>query len=220
MSVALEFVIAPEGFQLGQVLSGVPDMTFELERVVPTGQAVMPLVWATGDDHAALQRSARGDPTVESMVALERIDDRGLYRVEWAEPPADLTEAIAAFDGSVLEARGDDDWQFRVRFEDHDSLSAFYDDVLDRGIDLRVDRTYTLSGATGNGHRLDLTVAQREALVLALRRGYFATPREANLGDLAPELGITRQSLSDRIRRANEKVLQAALLSTDGVGHT
>ena len=51
--------------------------------------------------------------------------------------------------------------------------------------------------------------------MLALRTGYFETPSEASLDDLADELGITRQVLSDRIRRANQKVLTEVLLSSE-----
>jgi predicted DNA binding protein len=49
--------------------------------------------------------------------------------------------------------------------------------------------------------------------VLALRRGYFATPSEVELADLADDLGISRQAVSNRIRRANEKILHKVLLS-------
>ena len=72
-----------------------------------------------------------------------------------------------------------------------------------------------MSETTEHGHRFDLSQEQCEALMLALRKGYFETPSEASLDDLADELGITRQVLSDRIRRANQKVLTEVLLSSE-----
>jgi predicted DNA binding protein len=67
---------------------------------------------------------------------------------------------------------------------------------------------------SAGGHRFGLTPDQREALVLALNRGYFATPSEVTLDELADELDISRQALSTRIRRGNESILREVLLST------
>lgn len=212
MSVILEFTIAAEDFRLGQVLSNPPEMQFELERVVPTGHMVMPFVWATGDDHAAFAENVRNDPAVRELLALDRLDDSGLYRVEWNDSPTDLIEAISKADASILQARGNDEWVFRLRFNDHDKLSQFHNYVIEEEMALHIDRTYTLTEATDRGHRFDLTKEQREALLLALQRGYFATPRDVSLDELAGELEITRQALSNRIRLGNEKVLRGALL--------
>lgn len=214
MSVILEFTIAAEDFRLGRALSGPSEMEFVLERIVPTGQMVMPFVWVTGENHAAFEEHVRNDPAVRELLVLDKLDGSGLYRIEWNDSPTDLIEAIAEAEASVLQARGNDDWVFRLRFNDHDSLSRFHDDVLEREMPLHVDRTYTLSEAPDRGHRFDLTPEQREALSLALQQGYFATPREGSLEELADELGITRQALSNRIRRANEKVLRGALRSS------
>lgn len=110
-----------------------------------------------------------------------------------------------------LEARGSDRWSFRLRFPDHAALSAFHATVRERGIRLHVERTYTPSGPPDDRTRVDLSAAQREALCLALRRGYFETPSAVTLDELAEELGITRQALSTRIRLGNEAVLRQVL---------
>lgn len=151
-------------------------MQFELERVVPTGHMVMPFVWATGNAHATFEETIRDDPAVEELLVLDKLGDSGLYRIEWRETPTDLIEAIAAAEASVLQARGDSNWVFRLRFNDHHKLSQFHNYVIDQGVPLHIDRTYTLSEATDRSHHFDLTPEQREALLLALRKGYFATP--------------------------------------------
>ena len=215
MSVILEFSIPATEFQLGEVLSGSP-MQLELERIVPTGDLIMPFVWATGDDHNAFAEMVRSQPNVRALLALDRVGESGLYRIEWEEPPMGLIDGIAEADGVVLEARGHEDWTFRVRFPDHDDLSTFHNYVIERGIPVHIDRTYTLAEATDTDRRFNLSGEQREALLLALRNGYFETPSEMNLDTLADELGISRQALSNRIRRANEKVLREVLLSSGG----
>jgi predicted DNA binding protein len=214
MSVILEFSIPSQDFSLGQVLAGPPRMHCELERIVPTGDMVMPFVWVTGTDHEGFAESVREHESVKELLVLDTVDESGLYRIEWAEEPTDLIEGIASADAVLLQASGNGTWEFRLRFPDHDDLSAFHNYIIERNIPCHIDRTYTLAETGKSGYRFGLSEAQREALLLALRRGYFATPSEMTLDELADELNISRQALSDRIRRGNEQVLRKALLST------
>lgn len=55
----------------------------------------------------------------------------------------------------------------------------------------------TASGTTRDG----LTTRQRETLRLAADRCYFEIPRRATLADLADELGVSDQAISERLRR-------------------
>ena len=215
MSVILEFTIDDEDFSFGRILARPPEMQIEIERVVPTGEMIMPFVWANGGDHEVFEEQVRAEPAVAELLALDRIDDRVLYRIEWADRPTDLLEGIAETDGVVLEAKGNERWAFRLRFLDHDGLSAFHNFVLEQGLPIHIERTYTLSeGLDDPGHQLGLTQAQREALVLATERGHFDVPSEATLDELAEELGISRQALSERIRRGTGAVLGEVLLSS------
>lgn len=215
MSVILEFTIAGEAFALGRVLSGAPDMRLELERVVPTGDQVMPFVWARGDDHEAFANHVSASPEVKALHRLDRVDDSGLYRIEWADPPTDLIAGIAYAGATVLEAHGTGLWRFRLRLPDHDHLSQFHDYCTDHDIVIEVERTYTFTKETEQRRQFGLTQPQREALLLALERGYFATPSEVGLDELADDLDISRQALSNRIRRGIESLLQATLLSAN-----
>ena len=53
-----------------------------------------------------------------------------------------------------------------------------------------------------------LTEKQREAMNLAVRRGYYANPREVDLDTLADELGISHQALSHRLREAEGSIFE------------
>lgn len=213
MSVILEFSIPAAGFRLGQTLSGSPGVRVELERIVPTGDTPIPFVWATGEELSAFAESVRSHPSVSDFVELASVEGRCLYRIDWAASPDDLLAGITREKAVILEAGGGTAWSFRVRFPDNDRLSAFHDYVVEQDIPIEIERTYRLSESGDVGHRFELSTEQQEALVLALRRGYFETPRAVNLAEIADELDITRQALSNRIRRGNEKVLTEALLS-------
>ncbi|WP_225336159.1 bacterio-opsin activator domain-containing protein [Halomicrobium urmianum] len=215
MSVILEFTIETDAFELGRVLARPPPHGhIELERVIPTQSNLMPFLWVTGVDTDAFEASVREQPSIKTIHALDHVEGSTLYRIEWATRPADILAALADADAVVLEASGDGVWEFRVRFPDHDKLSTFHNAIIKEDIPIHIDRTYTLSEPTATGHPLGLTTGQREALVLALNWGYFASPSETSLDDIADELGISRQAVSKRIRRGNETVLRKTLLSS------
>lgn len=218
MSVLLEFAVGAEQFKLGQVLSGEDEMDFELERIVPTGGSIMPFVWvATDDPDETLPRfeeQIRDSDLVLELVALDWVQDGALYRIEWKKHTEGLIQALSETEATVLEAYGDETWTFRVRFADHDHLTDFHNYLTDHDIAIRIVRTYTFTGESARRRDFGLSPEQREALVLALQRGYFATPSEVSLAELAEELDITKQAVSNRIRRGNEKVLRPLLLSS------
>jgi predicted DNA binding protein len=215
MSVIVEFTISTDQFLFGTALATAEGMELTLERIVPTDAAVLPFLWATGADFEAFERHVLEDPNVERHTSLDPVGDSVLYRIEW-EGIDDLVSGIGETDGTILEVRGNSDkWAFRVRFADHDTLATFYNYCSDNDVPIRLQRVYTLTKEFDQGHQFELTPEQREALVLAVQRGYFASPRQVTLEALAPELGISQQALSMRIRRANEKVLRHTLLRSE-----
>ena len=219
MSVLLEFTVDAGEFKLGHVLSNGGNLHFELERIVPTSDHVMPFVWVATDgdpavDMPAFEERVRDSDRVRELLALDQVSDGGLYRIEWAEDGEGLIRALAESEATVLEAVGNATWTFRVRFSDHDHLTDFHNAITDYGTTIHIERTYTFAEETARRRDFGLTPEQREALVLALRRGYFATPSEASLDELAEELGVTKQAVSNRIRRGNEKMLRPLLLSS------
>lgn len=216
MSVILEFTIDRHDFALGAALGSSDVGLIELERIVPSGETVMPFFWAERSGKTELEASVEESDYIENLAVLDRVGDRTLYRVEWTGEYEDLIEGITANDGTILEARGDGEWLFRLRFLDHQHVADFYNFCTEHAIPLRVGRVYTLAEQSLQGRVFDLTDEQREALLLALRRGYFATPRGTTMDDLADELGISQQAFSERLRRGEEKVLQNVLLATDG----
>lgn len=212
MSVILEFTIAREAFALGQVVGGSTEGVVELERIVPVGGIDIPFFWVRGVEESDLEERVAESDYIENLQLLDRVGDRSLYRVEWTGEYEDLIEGLTASESTILEASGDEVWSFRVRFPDHELLADFYTFCTDHDLPIQVGRVYTLTEESLQGRLFDLTQEQREALVLALRRGYFATPREASMDDLAAELDISQQAFSERLRRGTEKVLHNVLL--------
>jgi predicted DNA binding protein len=212
MSVIVEFTLADEEFLLGQVLRDPPDMRLELERIVPTGDALIPYVWVESGDHETFERRVSDSEHVVSFTALDRLDDWVLYRMDWKAGQEDILEGIQASEAAVLEAYGNGVWTFRLRFPNHDKVSQFYNYCMEQDIPITIERSYTLTERSDVAQQFDLSNEQREALVLALQRGYYDTPSEVTLSDIADDLGISQQALSNRIRRGTKQVFEKILL--------
>lgn len=213
MSVILEFTVDADDFVLGQALSGPTGMYYELEKIIPVADTVMPFIWVTGSDFETFEKTVRASPFIKELRKMDKLNDTSLYRIEWVEDlQMSLLDCLRETDATVLEVSGNNTWMFQLRFPDHDKLSQFANYLIDHEIPISVVHTYTLTEETARGYLFDLTHEQREALVLALQCGYFATPSEASLTELADELGITKQAASSRIRLGTERVLRETLL--------
>ncbi|WP_420028719.1 helix-turn-helix domain-containing protein [Halorussus caseinilyticus] len=56
-----------------------------------------------------------------------------------------------------------------------------------------------------------MTDRQYEALRTATEMGYFEVPCRVELEDIADALGVSRQSVSERLRRATEALVRATI---------
>lgn len=211
MTVILEFTIDEKDFEVGRLLSGQEGAYIELERIVPAGDSIMPFFWVRGGDKSTLEADVTQSKLIKNLVLVDQVEDNRLYRVEWVSEYEDLVRAINNNEGTILDARRDGKWYFQLRFIDHQHLAEFYNFCTSNNVEIHIDRVYTLTEESLQGRVFDLTNEQREALVLAVKRGYFATPRETSMSELADELGISQQAFSDRLRRGNEKILQNVL---------
>lgn len=209
MALLVEFTIEPTDFVFAELVTPRPESKLEFERVVPAGDDIVPFVWVNAPDRQC-ETALEACQSVQAADCLDRIDGWRLYRVTWSGE-IDVLTGIWEHDGALLEARFDQVWVIRVRFPDHTALAAFHSFLLEHDIEIQLSGRWPLRekdpGGTANG----LTPAQREALELALRNGYFETPSRVNLDDLAAELGISQQALSKRLRHGTKTILQNAL---------
>lgn len=212
MTEIVDLTVSDDEFFLGQILADAPDIHIELERVIPTGSAVVPYLWVRGTDPSAFEEQVVANEAVVTLTVLDRLDGWSLYSIEWEDTPHSLLNGIDTSGGAILEAQRDDGWLFRLRFPDHDSLSEFYNYCVEQDISIHIERSFTLTEKTEVGRQLGLSREQREALQLALRHGYFDTPSQASLSDLAVEFDISEQALSNRLRRGTKAVLEETLL--------
>lgn len=215
MSIVAEFTITSDQFLLGRLLKEHPDLSVEIERVVPASKRVMPYVWGYGDELDRFETAMQEQSEIKSLIVLDRLPDSALYKIEWEEPVQNVITGIAETNATILEAHGGEEWLFRIRFDDHAGLAAFHNYCVEHGITYHLNRVYSLRDESVANLLYGLTNAQREVLVKAVELGYFKVPREVTFAELAEEFGISEQAVSERVRRATDKVLQQALFHNE-----
>ncbi|MFC7202768.1 helix-turn-helix domain-containing protein [Haloferax namakaokahaiae] len=213
MAVIIELTVDAADFDLGQVTAYGEKVAIELERVVPTGGEVMPFFWVSGIDFDEFEQTVRARELVEDLTPIAHIGDRVLYHVSWGSSVSSLTRILIESESTILEATGTTPWMFRLRFSDHTNVRKFYSQCQDSGIDIHVNRVYTLTDEDTNVYQFNITSHQHEALVAAISEGYFKVPRGTTLREVADQLEISPQAASERVRRGADKVLRSVLLS-------
>lgn len=210
MSVILTFTTSGGDIPFGRALP-TGDATAELDRVVPFSDGFLPYVWvhATEAEYEHFE-TALGADGASDVTAVDEFDDRRLYRVTWDDNPPGVTRSLHDTGVSLLQASGTHDrWEFEARFPDQGALSTFNDRCREADIDIDVTSLYQPEVDETSAH--GLTEEQRDTLVAALDSGFYEIPRETTTVELAESLGISDQSLSERLRRAHAALVESTL---------
>lgn len=213
MSLIVSFRLASPDLPLMSALASVPEMRLEVEHEYVDGSgAPTVFAWADGDEFAPFERRVDADPAVSSFDVLDGAGERRLYRFSIA-PDADVVMspagvAVGASQLSVVAThRG---LEVEQRFTDREALSEYRELCRERGVEFSVRRIYRSdgrerpgadAGASAGIGSYGLSEKQRATLRRAVSEGYYAVPREVELRELAPALGVSRQATSERLRR-------------------
>jgi predicted DNA binding protein len=184
----------------------------EIERTVAVDPDRPSLfVWVEADDPEAFDAAARADPTVTDVEVLSEVDGRRLYSMqvtdeaelvlypEWVRLGAERLQSYYA----------DGWWHSRARFPDRSAFAAYRQFLESNGVTFRLKHLY--DGTQTTSDAATLTPEQRETLRLAYERGYFDIPRGVTTTELAAELGVSDQAVSERLRRGYARLIEAAL---------
>ena len=212
MSVIGEFTVPASKVAMQETLGATPGMTVEIERVVAhQSGTITPYFWVRGGDVDRFEEAIADDPSVSEATRLDDHENGTLYRATWPPDVESVGQAYLQTGAVILEATGrDDEWELRLRFDSHEEVSTFYEYCEEHDIPYEVDRIYNPTTPKAGG-QFGLTPKQREALVAALEAGFYEIPQDATMSDVADAVGISQQSLSQRLRRAHGNVVSNVL---------
>lgn len=215
MSVIVDLRVSSTAFELGQILSLPTSSTLELESMIPIGQKAVPFFWVYNGNSDSFIESVRNHPTVDDFEVVEEHEDRKLYSLRWNVERDHFFDGLAKTDAHLLGATGNAErWEFDIRFPSHDSLSLFKKHCDNAHIPLEVLRIYNPT-RPDSGPYFGLTDPQREALQIAVARGYYSIPRRCSTKDLSDELKISDQAITERLRRGIETFVKNAFVDME-----
>lgn len=215
MSPIVELSVAdPKLF--GDIFLDVPGIRISIEDVhyfdEGDGSHYVLFWWVEGVEFAEFERRARADEYVCDLEVITTVADRRLYRLTTTPLPEGLMlfpffrrNDITMLDGG---ASNDGLW-LRLRVRDRESIRTLVEKL--QGFDARpsIDRIY--SEREREDAERTLTERQHAAIRRAFERGYFETPSEVTLSELASDLDITPQTLSKHIRAGVAKLVEESL---------
>jgi len=188
---------------IGELSAAHPEVVFRAVTVIPGEDVGIGLVRLIASDPLPIITDIQAREDVERLELLWKHDDEALLQIETRDPlplypiwragvplemPFDIQDGYAT-------------WEVTTS---HSRLSNIRTQLEDLGIVFQVEHVREIDASQAD--RL-LTDRQRAVLREAIEAGYYRTPREATLGDVADRLGVANSTASDVLHRAEGHVV-------------
>ena len=217
MGVATVFEVEVPASTLGlaETFERAPGAEVELERTAGgPSDPTAPFGWVYGVEPDRADDLLAADSSVADAEKFGEDGEACLFEVVFDDGICSFTESIFERGGVVVRASATDGvWTFQLRFTERSDVGEVFDDEFTREYEATVTRLYGSSDAPMA--RVGVTEKQRRALEAAFEMGYYAVPRDVDLRAVGEQLGVSRQAVSERLRRAHE-LLVADFLGENG----
>lgn len=211
MATILEFRVALEDFAMAHTLQNVSNTQIKIEQFAAQAtDTALPFIWVTTDDIDAFETAVAADPSVADCTLLTDGAAERFYRITWADGVERVIDLFLANESTIMSAQTSGEaWKFQVMCPEHETVATIYNSCTDKGLSLTVDMIYECAGSAQLTY--GLTDIQRTSLTTARELGYYDIPRDISLSELADELGVSHQALSERLRRGHGTLVDRTL---------
>jgi predicted DNA binding protein len=196
-------------------------LTALFERVPSVHVTIEPAV-ANPDDHLLMtvrvddrkqyvvETCLRSAPAVAAVEYLGEGPSRWIYRITLDGQPRRVMRQLMTDNTMILSAQGQASrWEINLLAPDRNGIAQASDVFCKFNCEAECVRILTFDDKRSTQEKL--TEKQREALVTAFESGYYNVPRDITTAELAEELGISHQALSERFRRAYQRLIETNL---------
>lgn len=214
MTVRTEFRLRSSALPLVDVPATLPPDAIECTHALCLEPDARVFHVEIGAEHDVTEEDLGALDEVVSVTPLGVRDGEAAFKLT-----VELDDSIAPafdperFDGAKMESTTitADGWRETKEFRDYETFHDFKETFEDHGISLDlISITSDQAGLDGAAEG-ELTDRQREALELAVARGYYESPRRITAAELAEELDISQPSLSGLLRRGERRILTSSL---------
>jgi hypothetical protein len=197
----LEITI-PDAVWMGELTRSYPDAEFEILTVFTKADGAVALAEIRTADIESVVTELTAYEEVTDADILQRTADSALGQFETSNPVLLLPVRES---GTPLELPfsvhdGVAAWEVTAH---RDRLSSLGDQLREFGIDFEV-----LSVRQEMETEQLLTPKQLRLVQTAVEQGYYDTPRDCTLTELAGEVGIAKSTCSETLHRAEEKIVK------------
>lgn len=210
MSVKVEYRVSGPHIHITEAVAAVPEMEVSIERwrIQPENR-LSGFIVASGDRFDEFEAAL---DAVENVCSIETINATGsarLYQLELVSKTQHLPE-YSTIEGFMTNARLEPDGVYATgNLKDHDEVDKLCEFAANHEIEIDIVQVYEVEEDTSD--RL-LTDEQRNALVTAYEMGYFDVPSGATQEEVAARLDIAATSLSERLTRAQNRLVEGYLI--------
>ena len=192
----------PEDLWIGELTRRYPDATFRILAALSDAENGTGLIEVRSEQYRGILDEMAEYDAVPELEVLNENDEQVLVQFETTLP---LLLLPARDSGIPLEmpfelSDGTAVWEVKTS---SDRLSELSEQLDFFGISFTID--YLQYDVTEK--RL-LTDSQEETVAKAIEMGYYDTPRECSLTELAEELDRAKSTVSETLHRAEEKIIK------------
>ena len=203
MSRARIVLDMPDGVWVSEVTKRHPDATVCVLSAVPAEDSGIALITVYADEPDEIVPAIESHPGILEAELVHESTGQVTVQIETGTPMLVLS---AQTSGVLID--------FPVRISDGqvtlevsgaaDRLAALFEEFDGAGVEYRVE--YIREDPRPEEL---LTETQRDLLLTAVERGYYETPRQCSLTELAAEVGLAKSTCSETLQRAEGAVIEA-----------
>lgn len=212
MTQARLLIDLPDGLWITDVSKRYPETSFKVLSGVPGDEEGYALIWIRSEQLESVVEEAMDHDTMVELSLLETSESTATIQIETSAPllllaakrsgvpiemPVSITDGVATVDVAGA----------------HDRLSELGNQFRRLGISFDVEYVQRRSSPEQM-----LTPKQRELVEAAVELGYYDTPRECTLTELAESVDLAKSTCSETLHRAEETIVKQFLEDYDDQG--
>jgi hypothetical protein len=193
----------PEQTWIGDISTAHPELLFQVVTSIPGDGIGIGLVRLTAANPLPIITDIQDREDVESLELLWKHEDEALLQIQTVNPlpllpvwragvplkmPFDIQNGTATWEVTTSTSR----------------LSDLRDQLDTLGIEFSIEHVREIDASQAD--RL-LTARQQEVLITAVEAGYYRSPRESTLGEVADTLDVANATCSDVLHRAEGHII-------------
>jgi predicted DNA binding protein len=192
----------PEEIWLGEITRSHPETQIRVLAAIPDGLSGVGLIEITGPTTESVVAAMQSEDDVTDIEVLQQGDDEALVQFETSNPllllPARGSSVPLEMPFDIRD--GEVTWEVTAPT---DQLSELGVQLEEFGIPFSVEYIHQET----DRERL-VTDRQREVVEAAVEAGYYDTPRQCSLTELAEQIDIAKSTCSNTLHRAEEAIIK------------